>query len=204
MAKFCGECGMQLDDDARVCGRCGTPVDKEIPIPGPNPNKLKKKIKIMISFIIVAIIAVIAFNIASSFIGSKGLVRKVMKAYKNYDIQGLMSLSSDMYYYGSEDESQMYFENSVGSDQDEYEEKVGHSYRLSYDINEIYDLSERRQDEMLDSIEYTYPDFDVDTISKISVASLNVTVKQGKKSITRNVNITMSKEGKDWKLLYID
>ena len=57
---------------------------------------------------------------------------------------------------------------------------------------------------MLDSIEYTYPDFDVDTIRKISVASLNVTVKQGKKYITRNVNITMSKEGKDWKLLYID
>lgn len=26
MAKFCGNCGAKLDDNARVCGHCGTPV----------------------------------------------------------------------------------------------------------------------------------------------------------------------------------
>lgn len=26
MAKFCGNCGAQLDDDDKVCGQCGTPV----------------------------------------------------------------------------------------------------------------------------------------------------------------------------------
>ena len=27
MAKFCGNCGAQLDDGDKVCGQCGTPVN---------------------------------------------------------------------------------------------------------------------------------------------------------------------------------
>jgi len=28
MSKFCGACGGQMDDDARICGQCGTPFDE--------------------------------------------------------------------------------------------------------------------------------------------------------------------------------
>lgn len=27
MAKFCGNCGTQLEDNAKICGQCGTPLD---------------------------------------------------------------------------------------------------------------------------------------------------------------------------------
>ena len=27
MAKYCGNCGTQLEDSAKVCGQCGTPLD---------------------------------------------------------------------------------------------------------------------------------------------------------------------------------
>ena len=27
MAKFCGNCGTQLEDNAKICGKCGTPLD---------------------------------------------------------------------------------------------------------------------------------------------------------------------------------
>lgn len=49
-----------------------------------------------------------------------------------------------------------------------------------------------------------FPDFDVDTISKIAVANVKVTAKQGSKSVNKTVKITMSKEGKEWKLLYLE
>lgn len=167
-------------------------------------RKIVKKIKMVVILAIIAGLAVGAWNIASNFIGPKGLVRKAMKAYEKYDIEQLVSLSSDMYFYGDEDEAESYFEYGVGNDLDELENSVGHSYKLTYKIKEIYDLSERRQDELLDSIEYLYPYFDVDTIKKISVASVSVTAKKGSKSVNRNIEITMTKEGKEWKILYIE
>lgn len=212
MAKFCGNCGAQLDDDARVCGQCGTPIDgNQSNIPGlkvVNPEEKKKqmkKVKIVIAIVIVVVIAIIGVKITLNFTGTNGFVRNVMKAYKEYDIDALVNLSSEMYYYSDYDNYvDEYFENSVGSNIDSFESSVGHSYKMSYKIEEIYDLSQRKQDEMIKDIEYLYPEFDVDTISKISVANVKVTAKQGSKSANKNVKITMSKEGKKWKLLYIN
>ena len=167
-------------------------------------KKIAKKIKMVVILAVIAGLAVGAWNIASNFIGPKGLVRKAMKAYEKYDIDQLVSLSSDMYFYGGEDEAESYFEYGVGNDLDDLENSVGHSYKLTYKIKEIYDLSERRQDELLDNIEYLYPYFYVDTIDKISVASVSVTAKKGSKSVNRNIEITMTKEGKEWKILYIE
>lgn len=211
MAKFCGNCGAQLDEDARVCGQCGTPIDgAQIKISGLNivdfekKKKTKEKIKLVVIWAIIAAVAFSAFNVVYNFTGNRGLVRKVMTAYEEYDIDTLVWLSSDMYFYGGEDTVESYFEYSVGSDLDDFESSVGHSYNLTYEVNEIYDLSERKQDEMLDNIEYLYPDFDISEIDKISVADITVTVKQGNKSVNRDVKITMSKEGKEWRLLYIE
>ena len=211
MAGFCGNCGAPLDDGARVCGQCGVPVNgvsKHVSgVHGAkqeNTKKIAKKIKMVVILAVIAGLAVGAWNIASNFIGPKGLVRKAMKAYEKYDIDQLVSLSSDMYFYGGEDEAESYFGYGVGNDLDDLENSVGHSYKLTYKIKEIYDLSERRLDELLDSIEYLYPYFDVDNIKKISVASVSVTAKKGSKSVNRNIEITMTKEGKEWKILYIE
>ncbi|MDE6662609.1 MAG: zinc-ribbon domain-containing protein [Lachnospiraceae bacterium] len=212
MARFCGNCGAQLDDDARVCGQCGMPVDgsqgnfsgfKVV-----DPEKKKKfmnKMKMIFAIVIVIIIASAGVKIVRNFTGTNGLVRKVMAAYKKYDIDTIVSLSSDMYYY-NDDENYVeeYFEYAVGNNIDNFESSVGHSYKMSYEVEEIYDLSQRKQDEILQKIEYSYPDFDVEIINKIAVANVKVTARQGSKSINKTVNITMSKEGKTWKLLYIE
>lgn len=46
MAKFCGNCGARLEDDAKICGKCGTPVEGvTTSIPGlkvTDPEKQKK------------------------------------------------------------------------------------------------------------------------------------------------------------------
>lgn len=199
-----------MDDDAKICGQCGTPLDgastniSGLKVVDPEKQKkVKKAVKLVAVLAVLIVVAVVARNIASKYTGYNGLLRKVMTAYENYDIDTLVSLSSDMYYYGEEDWVEYYFESNVGNNLDSFESSVGHSYKLSYKVNEIYMLSERKQDEMLSEIEYTYADFDVDTIEKVAVADLTVTAKQGSKSVNRDMNIVMSKEDGIWRLLYI-
>lgn len=211
MAKFCGNCGAKLDEDAKVCGQCGTPLDGvSTKIPGlkivdpEKQKKMKKRVKLCFGLIAIILIAVVAVNIASNFMGYKGLLRKVMAAYKGYDIDTLVSLSSDMYYYGDEDFVDYYFTYNVGEDLDSFESSVGHNYSLTYKVDETYTLSDRKLDTLLDAIESTYSDFHVSTIKKVVVAEITVTAKQGSKSVNQNLQITMTKEGGSWKLLYID
>lgn len=209
MARFCGNCGAQLDDDAKVCGQCGTPIDGNVPglkvVDPEKKKKMMKKIKKVIALAIVVAATIVVVKIILGFTGTNGLVRKIMAAYEKYDIDTIVSLSSDMYYYNDhEDYVDEYFEYAVGSNIDSFESSVGHSYKMSYEVNEIYDLSQRKQDELLKSIEDGYPDFDVDIISKIAVADVTVIAKQGSKSLSRTLKITMSKEGNSWKLLYLE
>ena len=211
MARFCGNCGVQMDDDAKVCGQCGTPVDgsqgKVSGFKVSNPEKKKKlmkKMKLVIAFVALVIIVTAGIKTVRNSTGTNGLVRKVIAAYEKYDIDTIVSLSSDMYYYSDyENFVEEYFESAVGQDIDNFESSVGHNYKMSYEVKEIYDLSQRKQDEMLKNIEYLFSDFDVDMINKIAVANVEVTAKQGSKSVTKTVSITMSKEGKTWKVLYI-
>lgn len=211
MAKFCGNCGTQLEDNAKICGQCGTPLDgASTNIPGlkvvdpEKQKKLKKMGKRIVALVALVIVAVIAFNVVARYTGANGLLRKVMTAYKEYDIDSLISLSSDMYFYGEEDWVESYFEYNVGDDLDSFESSVGHSYKLTYEVNEIYTVSDRKLDDMLDQIEYSYADFDIGMIEKIVIADLTVTAKQGSKSVSRDMNIVMSKENGSWRLLYIE
>ncbi len=210
MARFCGNCGAQIDENAKVCGQCGTPIEGSTKTPpvkiiDPEKKKKNKKIfKIVIALALVVAVAVTAINVVSKFTGYNGLLRKVMTAYEGYDIDTIASLSSDIYYYGEEDYVESYFENSVGATLDSFESSVGHSYQFSYEVNETYTMSERKTKETLDGIKYAYPDFDVSIIEKIVVSDITVTAKQGNKSIEKELNITMSKENGKWKLLYIE
>lgn len=211
MAKFCGNCGAKLDDEAKVCGQCGTPLDgastniSGLKVVDPEKQKkVKKTLKLVAILAALVVVAVVALNIASKYTGYNGLLRKVMNAYEDYDIDTLVSLSSDMYYYGYEDFVEYYFEYNVGEDLDAFESSVGHSYKLSYEVNETYTLSDRKLSELLNNIESTYSDFDVSVMSKVVVADVTVTAKQGNKLASRSITVTMTKENGSWKLLYID
>lgn len=210
MAKYCGNCGAKLDDAAKVCGQCGTPVDGGIttsPVKIADPKKqkkFKKIFKIVIALVLVAAVGITTFNVVSKFTGYNGLIHKVMTAYEEYDIDALVALSSDIYYYGEENYVEDYFENAVGTALDSFEASVGHSYQMSYEVKETYTLSERRTNEILEGIEYSYPEFDVGVIKELVVSDITVTAEQGSKVVDRDLSITMSKEDGSWKLLYIE
>lgn len=210
MAKFCGNCGAQLDDDARVCGQCGTPfagrtarvsglkiVDPE------KQRKVKKRIMLAILLAVVVAIIILAFSIISNFTGSKGFVRRVMTAIEDYDIDTLVSVSSDMYYYGDESAAESYFESNVNFIWDSIEETTGHSSKFDYKINEIYNMSEREKRETIKLIESTYPDFDVNVIEKMKAANVSILLKDGSRTNETIVRIEMVKEEGKWKLLHL-
>ena len=211
MAKFCGNCGARLEDDAKICGKGGTSVEGvTTSIPGlkvtdpEKQKKVKKTFKLVAGLMVLLIVAGIAFNVVSQYTGYNGLLRKVMAAYEKYDIDTLISLSSNMYYYGDEDSVEYYFESKVGENLDSFEASVGHNYKLSYKVNETYAMSERKENDLLDDIENAYMDFDISKIKKVVVADLTLTAKQGNKSTNRDMNIVMTKENGSWRLLYIE
>jgi len=207
MAKFCGNCGARLEDDARVCGQCGMSQKSMGSIPGvtASPEKAGKTGKIIVVLIAVITVVAIGITLLINFTGTKGLLRNVMSAYERYDIDALISMSSDMYYYGLEDFVEYYFEDSVGGDLDYFEEAVGPNYKLSYKVDEMYTLSGRKLDEMLEDIEESSLSlFDVSIIDKIVAADVTVTAKKGSKSVDTDLQVIISKENGKWKLLYIE
>lgn len=210
MARFCGNCGAKMDNNAKVCGQCGTPIEgniKTLPVRIVDPEKKKKSKKIfrlVVVLVLIMVAAATTINVVSKFTGYNGLLRKVIATYERYDIDTLISLSSDIYYYGKEDYVEEYFKNHVGTTLDLLESSVGHSYKFSYEINEIYQLSDRKISEILDNIEADYPDFDVSTIKDIAIADITVIASKGEKSSSKDVKITMTKESESWKVLYID
>ena len=210
MAKFCGNCGAKMEDDDKVCGQCGAPVDREtktslVKIINKERKKKNKKIIILIiALILVVVVVAAAINVAIKFTGANGLLRKVMSAYEEYDIDTLVSLSSEIYYYGEDDYVETYFKNIVGATLNLFESSIGHDCQISYEINEIYAMSERNKEETLEEIKNTYPDFDVSIINEIVVSNITVIAKKDGASVEEKLKIIMSKEEGAWKLLYID
>ena len=210
MSKYCGNCGARMDDSARVCGNCGTPF-KDALLQNPHAvpavqdkKKVKRLVKLFVGLSALILAIIITISAISAFTGYNGLLRKVMTAYENYDINTLVGMSSDIYYYGGDSYAEIYFENAVGYSLDSFESAVGHSFKLSYEINEVYTLPKRNVDTILDGIALLYPDFNLNIIEDVVVADVTVMAKQGKKSTQMNVKITMSKEDGTWKLMYID
>lgn len=203
MAKFCGRCGARAEDTARACWQCGAPLDGASPRK-PTGIKIAKILKRIVVVAVVVIAALIALNVVSKHTGYNGLVRKVMAAYEDYDTDELVSLASEVYYCADEEDCEDYFENSVGSDLDIFEDTVGHNYKLSYQVDESYALSDRKMGKLLDSLTESYPEFDESIIEKAVVAELTVSAKEGDQTSSQKVSITMTKEDGAWRLLYIN
>lgn len=213
MSKFCGNCGTQLDDSAKVCGNCGTPLETNTAtnatIPGisyvdpERKAKMKKKVKLFASLAVIVVVAVIAINIISGFVGYKGAVRKIMNAYEDYDLNTIVSMSSELYYF-MDDESYAddYFGDIISNDLDSFENQVGHKYKLTYEITDSYKMSDHKYEDLLDTLSY-YGDFDADIISKVMIVEVDVTAKEGRDSMTIELKLTLTKEDGSWKLLYL-
>lgn len=209
MAKFCGNCGAPLDESARVCGQCGTPVDG-MPASTPKLNiqdpekqkKTQKTVRLAALLVGLLVVAVLLINLVPRYTGYRGLVRRVMAAYEDYDVDALLSMASELY-DEADDFAESYFEANMDSALDMFEYTVGHDYSLSYKVNDIYTLSDRKMRSLRDELALAWSDYDVDAISKAVVAEVTLTAKEKGDTDDRSLQITMIKEDGAWKLLYI-
>lgn len=210
MAKFCGNCGARMDDAAKICGNCGTAfetvsvsvISSEQNFPKSN-LAVKKYLKIAFSVVVLVVIAVVGFNIASAFTGYKGAIRKTVNAFEDYDMETLISMASELNYYANDEETiENHFNEKVEERLDYYEDKVGANLKISYEIASETDYSERKIENFLEN--YNNENLDWSEVKQIKKVSLNLTVKGSDEEINSDVDsLYLIKENGNWKILYI-
>lgn len=217
MVKFCANCGLPLDEADKVCGNCGTPVvgmpavKTDIPTSAAKPAKSKGNTAIVILVgVLIAFIAmlVIGMKVASNFTGYKGTVRSMVKALQNYDMETLNSLTSPTSdeIYGCIYGDDLYdgYQEIVSDTLDKYEDNVGNIKRITYEISDVTELSDRRVEEAKDNL-VMLSNIDASSIKKILKVDLALTVKGSKKTASYNVSkLYLFKENGSWKLYYGD
>lgn len=211
MDKFCGYCGAPLEPGAKRCGQCGMPVEGVSKEAFSNDSmatvrkmELQKKLKAILAIVIAAIIAIIAIAVIVTHTGYNNVIRQTVKAYKSYNIDRVSDLASGVYddndYYDVDD----YFRNTIGTTIDQFESILGQKYSLSYKVNDVYDVSNRKDEEIRENIGYMDTDFDDDSISKIKIAEVTLTAKHDRSETSQHITITMTRENGKWKILYLD
>lgn len=219
MAKFCSNCGAQMDDEDRVCGQCGTPFQgaaptpTPAPAPAPTPSQAGGKsggkggfVGLVIGIIAAIVVIVIAVNVVGNFTGYKGTVNKMITALQKDDVATLESLASMISdaamedWYG--DDYYDNYENMISSALDQFEDAVGPIKKIKYEITDVTEFSDRRMNDVEDDLVDRY-NLDTDMIKKILKVQLKLTVKGSKKSSSYNVNnLYLVKESGGWKLCY--
>lgn len=219
MSKYCGNCGAQLDDSVKVCGYCGVAFDSDsIPsdtdtslIPGvvsetdkAKAAKAKKFIKTGAVAVVLIIVLSLGINIISSFTGYKGVVRKVVNAFEDYDMETLYSCASSLSYYGDDIEYyEELFETRVSNKLDHYENMLGHGLKMDFEIIDSYKLDDRNTDALLDELEDNGAF--IGKIDTIRMVEMELTIKGSRNTSTFTVNdLLMIKENGKWKVLYIN
>lgn len=206
MAKFCGNCGAELPDDAKICGQCGAPLDGSAKTPGATyvdpekQKKLKQLIVIAAGAVAAIILLVIVINLIGGATGPKSVVKKVMKAYEKGNTDALVEMSSDIYLEMDDDYAENHFDDIIDSDMYTFEDKLGGNFDIKYKIVDSYDMKERNFNNEVEYFENYYEDYDVDSLKKIHVVEVEITGYKDKKDKTIERSIWLFKEGGKWKL----
>ena len=230
MAKFCGHCGAQLNDDARVCGYCGTPLGGPVyqapaqpqapavnyaPRPPMDPAKKAKIKKVTIlsaSLVAAAAVIVVGIIILTGFLGTNGATRKIMNAYKSSDVDTLVEMTSPTVskvfntqygVSGGEEQLEKRYQNVFDTSDYYFEQEFGYDYQnhMSWKIVKTTELNERKIANIVNAINtYYYLHLDESDISKMVVVDVELTIKDGEKSRTYNVKLYLTQEDGQWML----
>ncbi len=207
MANFCGNCGNKLSISDNVCGNCGHNINKKNSNLDNKIVNISKKYnigKIFIKFVVVIVICVVVFNIFIYFTGYKSIVRKSAKAFETYNLDSLVSMSSEVYSSLSDEEMENMVEGYIRNDVDYFEGEFGIDYKISYEILENITLSKRQMEEGLEDFYYRY-DYEGEGIDKVIGIGLRLTAtgKKNGETLSTETSVIVSKEGRRWRLISI-
>lgn len=231
MARFCGNCGAQLDDDARVCGRCGTFV--EMPSGGgytpPKPNakqpdpRLKKLVPLIAAAVavIAVLVGVSRYNspasVAQRFLKASFTDSKRMASMLAYDKQAQMLDWYDgdeeaFFVYQSDllDEDitswKDYYEAKDASQKEDIENELGR-YTIKTEAKKVKDVSAKKirsdYEYQLDELEDS-TGFDSDKIKAGKRVTVKLTIKGEDDTERETVDVVLVRMGLTWKVLTAD
>ena len=166
--------------------------------------KNNKLFKIIIAAIAAIVVLVIAVNIIRANTGYKPVIKKMVKAYQDFDLTGLESITSDVAYSIIDDnysrEPQEVYKDRVEDALDDMEEDVGgtiKSIKIEYTDEQV--ISDRKLESIKMNLVKNY-NYDTDAIKKIVKVSFKLTVKGPKKTKSYPVSVYMIKENGKWKV----
>lgn len=202
MGKFCGNCGMQLEDDSRICGNCGTPyvVDNMLG----NKRNVKKKFKkiAIISLVCTLVIAIGIFSL-NVFLYINSFERAIdtfVEGINEYNLDEIFSVSYEakVFQYDDTTDYENTFIQSISDSLDSYENQVGHDPVVSYEIVDSYKLSDRKLQSLISNIETVY-NYDASDISEVVCVSINLKIEgpKGETSVPSK-DIYVIKENGKW------
>lgn len=150
MAKFCGNCGAGMEDDARVCGNCGTLLEGAGVVAAPSA---KKRFMSIVIVAIVAVVAVLAVCLLSAFgvIGYKKAVKNYVDVkYKwEYSDERIAALAPKEYWDYLEDADGTEVDDVIDTLEDSadywidlYEDEYGDDLRVSYKIKDKDEITD--------------------------------------------------------------
>lgn len=211
MAKFCGNCGAEVEDDARVCGNCGVPLGGasspkvDFKVPDKVKNADFKKIAVIVAVILaVIIIGSIAFNIVRNNTGYRAMLNRSFKAIQKADTEGLMKELSVFIEdsYGDDDLLEDDLDISINSYLDRLEDEVGAEPKISFEIKKASKLSDRKLKQLKDNLEDNDKDYDGDELQKAMHVDLKLKIKGPDDTSTDSINnMLIVKENGAWKVL---
>lgn len=211
MAKFCGNCGKQLEDDAKICGYCGNYEEEQHvkkKIISSHTVKIIKRICILcIIFGVIIAAGTISLKTFWYMTGCEKPLNEFVSYMNDYDIDKLISVSSEI---GMKNDSIYNYEDQISSDissrLDGYEESVGHDLKISCRITDTYYLAERKLQEFRKSVNNKY-DYDTDGITDVAVVDITIVAKGSEgESETNSGKAYVIKEDGAWKIYlgYVD
>ena len=178
-----------------------------------NAESMKKVKKIVISIVaalLAVAIVVTGVTVVTSFTGVKGTVRKVMKVYEDYDVDAFAAVCSDVIYemasqnsyYSDSDAIEDIFDETIGNDLDQIEYDLGYgTYKISYEINKISKVSDRKMDALFKNLEESSVDPDI--IQDVRLVDITITAKAGRDDTTLDKTLILTKESGKWHLLLV-
>lgn len=222
MSNYCTHCGAQLEEDAKFCAACGMAVDGIKRGNSQRKNRWRgtagnfnsgekcsqrtlKRIGLISAAAIILSIVLCIVLLGGG--GYKGMVKKVVAAIEEQDVNALMDLSSDLYYGRKDDyeECEYFYNREVENLTEHFEEDVGRRYTLKYEIDSVRSATKKEKDAMLEGLSYEgYDEKAIKAVKEIKIVSVILTAKNGRRSEDQEVTMTVAKEKGGWKLLAIE
>ena len=211
MAKFCGNCGAAMADDAAVCGNCGTAfVEEAAPAAKVKVGNfsLDKKFLPAIGAAAVALILVIVLLISLIFGGG---YKKAIDNYLAVNFDGKVSKIDDLapkayweWYEDENDESikdiKEEFEDEWDDRKDNLEDEYGKRVRVSYKIKDKDKLSKKKLDKIAEALNDQY-DIRENSVKKAYKLELELKIKGSEDDDEDDVELTAVKIGAKWYLI---